>query len=377
MNKLEHVSASQIKTFKDCQRKWYYQKIVGLPSPSTQATEKGKELHRIIEDYLKDQIEIPNSELGNLAKKGIPFLPEPSCSLSIEIAVHEHLPIRNLSVPLVGYIDILERGDGYVRILDHKTTSSKKYMKTALELSFDIQMLVYAKAVFENIAVDSVELVHVYYGTKAPFWADRVSVQVSREQCEIAFEDISKTIDKMKENATKDIKEIPRNLESCAKFGGCPYHDTCISLKAYKQEQAPLSPSEENMTFTKKLGLIAPGAQAPITQAPITQAPVQPVQEKPIMKFLYVGCLPQKGASQPITFYEAFGEPIKAICRGLNVSHLSQVDYGKGWNAFQAFLNDHGWPPSHPSIYIDPMSDEYTRVGSMLIALADIVIRRS
>jgi RecB family exonuclease len=40
-HKLEHVSASQIKTFKDCPRKWYYQKILGIPTPSTASTDLG------------------------------------------------------------------------------------------------------------------------------------------------------------------------------------------------------------------------------------------------------------------------------------------------------------------------------------------------
>jgi len=91
---------------------------------------------------------------------------------------------------------------------------------------------------------------------------------------------------------------------------------------------------------------------------------------------LFIGCMPQKSTIAPISFYEAFREEIQMICNQFQVFHLSQVDYGKGWNAFQALLASQGWSKTTASIYIDPMSDEYTRVGSLLIANANTVIRR-
>jgi len=44
-----HASPSQIKTFRRCARKWWYNKIAGLSTPSTPATDLGKRVHDVAE----------------------------------------------------------------------------------------------------------------------------------------------------------------------------------------------------------------------------------------------------------------------------------------------------------------------------------------
>ncbi len=380
-HKLEHVSASQIKTFKDCPRKWYYQKILGIPTPSTASTDLGKQVHSIIEAYFKDLTEIPKSLIGEIANKGLPFLPAPSKSIEIEVGIHESMPIKNTPVPIMGFIDMLERGDGFIRIIDHKTTGSKRYMKTALELKFDAQMVIYAQSVFDNFFIDEIELVHIYYGTKEPYWADKISVKIERKECLQVFESILDTIKEMKESSTKEIEDIPRNTESCFKFGGCPFLDTCISMKAMKTITLNKD-NENNMSFTNKLGLKPVQPEQPMQpMQPMQPAqpmqPIQPVQPAQSMNILYVGAFPQKGTKAPVTFYEAFANEINIVCQKFQVLHLSQVDYGKGWVAFQSLILETGWPTKASSIFLDPMSEEYNKIGSVLITMADVVIRRA
>jgi CRISPR/Cas system-associated exonuclease Cas4 (RecB family) len=380
-SKFTHVSASQIKTYLDCPRKWYLQKIVGLPSPSSASTELGKDIHSIIEAYFRDGLDIPDTEIGAIAKRGLEYLPSRDEDLAIELGIHEALPIKDSPVPIMGFIDLLHKGQGFVRIIDHKTTSSKKYTKTSKELGYDVQMNIYARSIFDNMpTLEQVEVMHVYYGTKSPAWSSSVSYILTRQENDAHFNEIVKTIDKMKLDAIKEELEIEKNLDSCFKFGGCPYRSECL----LKRKEIDTMTQSQGLDLASKLGLTAPKAPAQNAHiAPQVEAKIQAQIEKPLAivppyerRSLFIGCLPQKSAIAPVTFYEAFREEIQMICNQFQVFHLSQVDYGKGWNAFQALLASQSWSKTTTSIYIDPMSDEFTRVGSLLIANASTVIRR-
>ena len=75
-NKLEHVSASQITTFRDCPRKWYFDKIVKVPRVSTAATELGSAVHEELEHYLKEGRNPSNTPAGDIARSGLHLLPK-------------------------------------------------------------------------------------------------------------------------------------------------------------------------------------------------------------------------------------------------------------------------------------------------------------
>jgi CRISPR/Cas system-associated exonuclease Cas4 (RecB family) len=52
MNKLKHISASQLSTFDQCPRKWYYNKILKVEEdtvPNTTHADLGSALHRVME----------------------------------------------------------------------------------------------------------------------------------------------------------------------------------------------------------------------------------------------------------------------------------------------------------------------------------------
>ena len=91
--RVKHVSASQISTFLDCPRKWYLNKIVGLDSPSSAATELGGDVHTQLEAYLRGEGGPDDSEAGVIASQGLRYLPDPSPNLYIESALHEDFPL--------------------------------------------------------------------------------------------------------------------------------------------------------------------------------------------------------------------------------------------------------------------------------------------
>ena len=60
----EQASASQIKTFRECERKWALGKLAGLRAPETESQLRGTRIHRILELYLKGEAPIPNTQEG-------------------------------------------------------------------------------------------------------------------------------------------------------------------------------------------------------------------------------------------------------------------------------------------------------------------------
>ena len=162
---IPHVSASQIKTFRDCPRKWYLPKIVKLPSPSTAATELGGQVHAELEAWLRDGTEFSATLAGEIAKSGAHLVPV-ARPVEIELSLADRIPISDSPVKVVGFIDALYPHDAL--ILDHKTSSNKRYTKTARELAHDVQLILYAKRYLDHAPdVNEVTLIHVYYGTRA------------------------------------------------------------------------------------------------------------------------------------------------------------------------------------------------------------------
>jgi CRISPR/Cas system-associated exonuclease Cas4 (RecB family) len=70
----DHVSASQIKNFSLCQRKWFIEKFCpSIPTPpATSAMELGTEVHEHIEKYLRKG-EYPQILTSNYASRVVRF----------------------------------------------------------------------------------------------------------------------------------------------------------------------------------------------------------------------------------------------------------------------------------------------------------------
>ena len=101
---MKHVSASQITTFRDCPRKWYFEKVVGLPRPSTGSTELGSAVHAVLEDYLRGDTEgiAPTSEAHEIAMSGLVHLPVRGPHLRVELGLADEMPIKDSPRARVG-----------------------------------------------------------------------------------------------------------------------------------------------------------------------------------------------------------------------------------------------------------------------------------
>jgi len=373
---IPHVSASQITTFRDCARKWYLQKIVKLPSPSTAATKLGGEVHEQLENWLRDGAPFSEGLAGDIAKSGAHLVPLDR-PIEIELSLDKSLPIHDSPVRVLGFIDALYPGSG--RILDHKTSSNKKYTKTPRELAQNVQLMLYAKAFLDHTQHQNVHLTHVYYGTRGAAWSKRVDVTVTRAHVEKQWVSIRASIEAMLvvSQAPNAGAVIP-TYTACDKYGGCPYAGECFRADKYRphEDTENNEDNEDEMTpeqRLKELGLAEP--KAPNAQ----KASSQPAAPKatPRARILYVGCMPVKGATNaPINAVEAYAEVNARLCSDLKVPHLGLAEYGRGWAAFSGAITAAGWPDGVGALYLDPLCQEYERVVSPLSALADVVIRR-
>lgn len=149
------VSPSQIDLFRKCPRKWAWAYIHGFREEDTPSTLLGKEVHKVLEEYLRDGKKIDGTTRpGAIAQAGLPYLPEPGTGL-----VEPHFEIPFDDFILHGFIDWT--GD---YLLDHKTTSDFKWAKTPETLATDSQAIMYGWAGLGD--ADERRLRWLYYRTK-------------------------------------------------------------------------------------------------------------------------------------------------------------------------------------------------------------------
>jgi len=62
------ISASQIKKYQRCPRQWAYRYIEKRPEPSSKSAELGSEIHKVLEDYFRWDVDtISDDKVGKIA----------------------------------------------------------------------------------------------------------------------------------------------------------------------------------------------------------------------------------------------------------------------------------------------------------------------
>jgi len=120
------VSASQIKTWVACPRKWGFEYIKGLRSPSTAATLLGSAVHKILEDYFTgvgDPYDGPGGKAQTLAQAVIDSgaLPSPGFFIEPENVERPFL-LRTGDLKIRGFIDLVVPKARTPLVADHKTS---------------------------------------------------------------------------------------------------------------------------------------------------------------------------------------------------------------------------------------------------------------
>lgn len=236
MNGVIYLSATQIKKFLLCQQKWICDKILAMPEPDTFKKTWGTALHKWAEDYLcgAPLDTFPAGTIRTALEKAVALghLPTPRSG----IAEHDFtIPIYS-DVVLTGRIDYLAplapgRDDEGI-VLDHKTTSSPKYMMTEAGLITDPQATIYSVAA-RPIFPKGHQLRWVYYivtGDKdAPSNIAVRLVAAWPRESDIArsFDALEAPINAMVAMRRAGQTEGEKNQAACKAYGGCPYQGYC------------------------------------------------------------------------------------------------------------------------------------------------------
>lgn len=234
MSDVRKYSASQLQTSKNCLRLWFINYVMGLRSPSTPSQKLGTDVHAILEKYLKGEIADIRADTkeGEIAQAGLPHLPPPN-SGRVE---HPFRTQINDSIVWHGYIDYSYAKD-FVLVLDHKTTSDFRYVKTSEELKENIQAIVYAWSFFNPIKVwDTINFRWIYYRTRGPAKAKPVDLTMTFDEVlERAVPLIQYTIDLDKifvesQKRKLTVLDLPPNVDHCNAYGGCYFKAHCSDL---------------------------------------------------------------------------------------------------------------------------------------------------
>lgn len=344
-----HYSASQLKTFRGCKRAWYYDKVVGLPRPESQALALGTATHAELADYLTGAKGL--EALGPLARAAAPLLPAPSPDLHVERPMELRIETDDaVDRQFVGFVDLLvppthTDRDGVPLISDHKTTSNFQYALTEYEIAQDVQMLAYGQyALLRYPDADSVELQHTAILTRGKPVARNTSVVVSRPDIEARWLRHLAILPDMEATraatSASDVEPTGRSIDTCQKYGGCPYLTTC-NLDSIKRGPNPHLPATTAMEIDMVRPPDAPKSSylSPTTPTAYVDAPKKKKKKKAVeapavdtkvpaveatiptegTATIYIDCLPIGGA--PATL-EAWAAP---ICARI------ERETGKGW----------------------------------------------
>lgn len=247
---LLHVSASQVKTKRRCERKWYWEKIRGFRSPSSRAAELGKHIHSLLEHYLETG-NVPTHlfdptypEGWRVALPGLENIPRPPIpKRQIERALY----LTCFAKPVYGFVDLLV---GPLEVDDHKTTSDFRYQRSPEELRHDPQAIIYGSCAtalwsqepdrtyldepattvaFPNYS--PVTFRHVYYRTRGAPRSAVTSVDLTADDLSRGLDALGVTIDEMVALSLEDsAKAAEPNLSACGDFRGCPHLARCNAL---------------------------------------------------------------------------------------------------------------------------------------------------
>lgn len=225
------VSVSQIRKYKRCPRAWWYEYgPLQDKSPPKPAAALGSKVHDILEKYLLEGTEPPDTKPGRIASCGLDKLPDPS-GLSIEESIT--LPLSENS-KILCRIDMLGTDQFYIG--DHKTTSDFKWAKTRGELNTDIQLLTYAFAAYYEDKPQTVDAELIYYRTRGLPVSMSVSTSLSWDQIEKNWQDLGEIAEEMAPKKTDPTGETcTGNANACGDYGGC-----------YHAEKCPFSPKNRN-----------------------------------------------------------------------------------------------------------------------------------
>ena len=260
------ISASQIRTFRDCPKAWAFEKLARLERATSPKMQFGKDVHARLEAWLDHATPFPRTPEGRVAEQAVrpEWIPPPKLpKVRTEIEIGGRLPWFPEGVELAGFIDVLDLREyaatGRAIVIDYKSTSDMRWSMTEDEMRSDPQALLYAAwAIFEGAAEVLCRWVYLAAsnpksGSREPKGARATEVlfrpgpefTAALEPVLDAIRGIvalrteaghsTDTIESVDEDGTPRTILTPRavdaiadgNTANCQKYGGCSHRASC------------------------------------------------------------------------------------------------------------------------------------------------------
>jgi hypothetical protein len=284
------TSASAIEAFDDstpfgCNRRWYFEKVMKLPTPPRDNLTLGSNLHKAIESFLEKGA--PGDIAPEVQRLFHAIKPEVLRVRDEGFLALEH-PIDFMLEPdirIIGYIDVLRKNGP----LDWKTSSDVgKYAPTPYKLARSTQMLIYSRwqrGAFTPASPLPMEspsqVTHVYVQTKGTPVTQRVDAQMSPA---LLTEGISRVINVARQMKSAlslpsvgDLKPDRSKCRSgtkmsCPFLAVCPVENSTMSsaldrLKARLNTATPLPAAVKEVVKAASVpaaqAIVPPDAPAP------------------------------------------------------------------------------------------------------------------
>jgi len=255
------VSPSSIKTYLDCPRKWYFERVLGQRSPDTDATRRGTKVHANIEAYIAGDLARYRDDAGNpytlgrdendglgvpdshgvlplvraLIESGEMFTQFPAARRIVEHNTTKHsLAVALEGILINGRVDFIEQSPtGATVITDWKTCSSFNYVPTVEQAKRDIQAIIYSRVISlqfnTTIGEEGLFFRFVYLNWQTT-QVRPVVVHWTLDELGAAFEALKPTVRAMKATAQSPLETISPNRSACSKYGGCALIAPCYAV---------------------------------------------------------------------------------------------------------------------------------------------------
>lgn len=223
-----HTSASQIKTYKSCPRKWYRESILGERQPAGPAALRGQAIHAELEKYLEHGTLPDDGTARALAR----MLPEGGTIPAEQIEKEFLWTPPDWEVPAKGFVDLCLPPN---EIIDHKSTASLNYALTEQEARRDPQALIYAGVAFAGAL--GVSFSNQTLRFRLNYATTRGAIKTRSVYVDLSPEEVLEGLDSIRSNVITqqyDLStcneawdKIKPDYSACDKYGGCPFRQDC------------------------------------------------------------------------------------------------------------------------------------------------------
>ena len=388
------ISASQLNVWKLCQRKRQFIYGQGLREAPAAAALAGTKVHKLLEEWVTNDEKPPsellwdNYDLGRMAWTIGDKLPDKNKLLQSE----QKFDVTLYDVDFTGVIDLQTTTD----IIDFKTTSKVRYVKSDEELELDVQRLLYVAAKPDKTYTKWI------YGVWEDYSAHirHLGIDAIKDRERFKLHVLKPAEDILRITPDTDPLSLPPNKDACGLYppNGCPFKSKCFSnktsqrmtklldkLKSEPTQTMPLQVTERIVERAEKIDLInGPGS----AKQEVTPAQVEAVNElqreaeamggydaKPI-EFLFIDSYPISGCAGDavVSAHELVAPAARSVADDAHVFHPLLIDF-KGATMLAVQLRHDLKGKSYKYVYLETKSAEGRAVMNTLMNLSKFVVK--